>query len=126
MTKPTNAGNQTAAMRERVGDFIGGNVAGERPGPGEHNVSLRPRDGHSKAICHESFGRNVRERLKSRRAGRCGAHFRGIDPESKMREPGLAERHEAGIEVAPHEKQQERDRGVILIQDGVDHGESEV
>lgn len=38
-------------------------------------------------------------------AGGGGAHFRGVDAEAKMREVGLAEGHEASVEVAPDEEE---------------------
>ena len=43
-----------------------------------------------------------------------------------MGEIGLAEGHQAGVEVAPNEEQQERNGGEVLVGDGVDDGEGEV
>src|SRR5437667_12187467 len=55
-----------------------------------------------------------------------GAHFGSADTEAEMREVGLAEGHESRVEVAPDEKQEEGDRGVILIAHGVGDGEQEI
>src|SRR5438445_759468 len=43
-----------------------------------------------------------------------------------MGEIGLAERHEARVEITPNEKKQKGDGGEILIGDGVDDGKAEV
>src|SRR5579883_2003192 len=43
-----------------------------------------------------------------------------------MSEPALAERHEAGVEIPPHEEQEERNRRVVLVRDGVNHGQREI
>ena len=50
---------------------------------------------------------------KSRGTSGGGAHFWGVDAEAEMGEVGLAEGHEAGIQVAPDEKQQEWHGGVV-------------
>src|SRR5580693_4689782 len=59
-------------------------------------------------------------------SGGGGAHFRGVDVEAEMGEIGLSEGHEAGVEVAPDEEEQEGNRGVIFVGDGVDDGAGEV
>ena len=64
--------------------------------------------------------------LKARGAGGSGTHFRGVDAEAQMGEIGLAERHEARVEITPNEKKQEGNGGEILVGDGVDDGEAEV
>src|SRR5713101_2792362 len=58
--------------------------------------------------------------LETGGAGGGGAHFRGVDAEAKVGEVGLAEGHEAGVEIAPDEEQKEGDCCEILIGDGVD------
>src|ERR1700756_2261402 len=59
-------------------------------------------------------------------AGGGGAHFRGVYAEAKMSEVGLAQGHEAGVEVAPDEKQQEGDGREILVGNGVDDRAREI
>src|SRR6266550_203372 len=63
---------------------------------------------------------------EARRAGSGGSHLRGVDSETHTREVGLAEGHRAGVEVTPDEEQQERDGGVVFVEDGVDHRRREV
>src|SRR5882672_9774617 len=59
-------------------------------------------------------------------AGSGGMHFRRVDAEAQPREVSLAERHEARIEIAPDEKQQEGHRGVIFVDDRVDDGHGKI
>src|SRR6266576_6993872 len=63
---------------------------------------------------------------EARGAGSGGAHLRGVDSETQTREVGLAEGHRARVEVTPDEEQQERDGGVVFVEDGVDNGRREV
>src|SRR6267378_6138465 len=63
---------------------------------------------------------------KARCAGSGGTHFRRVDAETQPREVGLAERHEAGVEIAPDEEQQKRHRGVIFVDDRVDDGHGKI
>ena len=69
---------------------------------------------------------NDKSSSEARRAGGGGAHFRGVDTEAEMGEVGLAEGHEAGVQVAPDEEEQEGNRGVILVGDSVDDGAGKV
>jgi phosphate ABC transporter phosphate-binding protein len=64
--------------------------------------------------------------LKAGGAGGGGTHFGGVDAKAEMGEPGLAEGHEAGVEIAPDEEKKERHSGVIFVADGINDGESEV
>src|SRR6266852_4227779 len=59
-------------------------------------------------------------------AGRGRAHFGGVDAETEMREVGLSQGHEAGIEITPHEKKQEGHRGIVFVEDGVEHGKGKI
>src|SRR5215469_9364836 len=63
---------------------------------------------------------------ESRRARSGGPHLGGVHAETQMREVGLRERHQAGVEIAPHEQQQEGHRHVVLVGDGVHHGQRKV
>src|SRR5260370_5885729 len=75
--------------------------------------------------CQPESQYNLRE-SEARCAGSGGTHFRGVDAEAEACEVGLAEGHRAGVEVTPDEEQQERDGGVVFVEDGVDHGRKEV
>src|SRR5205807_2450143 len=57
---------------------------------------------------------------EARSAGCRRAQFGGVNAEAETREVGLAERHAAGVEIAPDEEQQERDGGVVFVPDGID------
>src|SRR6266850_747302 len=59
-------------------------------------------------------------------AGGSGAHFGSVDAETQARKVSLAERHAAGVEIAPNEEQQERHRGVVFIDDRVDDGQGKI
>jgi hypothetical protein len=68
---------------------------------------------------------DTRTPFRNSEAGGAGggrAHLWGIDAETEMGEVGLAEGHQAGVEVAPHKEQQKGHRGVILVANGVDNG----
>src|SRR5882724_10673428 len=71
-------------------------------------------------------GRESNPKLEARRAGGGWAHFRGVDAEAKMREVGLPQGHEAGVQVAPHKEEQEGNGGVVFVEDGVDDGQREI
>src|ERR1043165_2776209 len=64
--------------------------------------------------------------LKAGRSRGWGSNFRSVHPEAQVRKVSLAERHQAGVQVAPHEKQQKRNRGEILVGNRVDHGKSKI
>src|SRR6266446_1003669 len=64
--------------------------------------------------------------LETGGAGGGGTHFRGADAEAEMGEIGLAERHEAGVEITPNEKKQKGNGSEILIGYGVDDSEAKV
>src|SRR5438132_485314 len=78
---------------------------------------------------NDSFSKIRQYRAKeseARSAGSRGTHFGSVDAEAETREVRLAERHRAGVQVAPNEEQQEWNSGVVLVGDGVHDGEREV
>ena len=64
--------------------------------------------------------------LETWRAGGGGADFAGFYAEAEAFEVGLGERHEAGVEIAPHEEQQEGHGGVVFILQRVNYGCGEI
>src|SRR5437879_2899351 len=78
---------------------------------------------------NESFSKERQyypKESEARGAGSRRAHFGGVDAEAEAREVRLSERHRAGVQVAPNEKQQEREGGVVFVGDGVHDGEREI
>src|SRR6267143_4943223 len=63
---------------------------------------------------------------EARCAGSGGTHFRSVDTKTQAREVGLAERHEARVEIAPDEEQQERHGGVVFVDDRVGDGHGKI
>src|SRR5947209_14886196 len=63
---------------------------------------------------------------EARSAGSRWTHFWCVDAEAEAREVRLAERHRAGVQIAPNEEQQERDSGVVFVGDGVHDGQREI
>src|SRR5882762_6604556 len=59
-------------------------------------------------------------------AGGCGPHFWRVHIKTEMREVGLSQGHEAGVEVTPNEKKQERHGRIVFVQNGVQHGEEKI
>src|SRR5712692_3312963 len=82
-------------------------------------MSAELKMGHSTPIIHWRSS-------ETGSAGGGGAHFGCVDAEAETREVRLAERHAAGVQVAPDKEQQERDGGVVLVGDRVDNGEREI
>src|SRR6266404_4878081 len=78
------------------------------------------------STCPGGNSSQSKKESKARRAGSGGTHFRCVDAEAQPREVSLAERHAAGVEVAPNEEQQKRHRGVILVDDRVDDGDGKI
>src|SRR6266436_1592195 len=78
------------------------------------------------STCPSGITSQSKKVSKARCAGSGGTHFRCVDAEAQPREVGLAERHEAGVEIAPDEEQQKRHRGVIFVDDRVDDGHGKI
>src|SRR6267142_7143034 len=78
------------------------------------------------STCPDGITSQSKKVSKARCAGSGGTHFRRVDAETQPREVSLAEGHEAGIEIAPDEEQQERDRGIIFVDDRVDDGHGKI
>ena len=54
------------------------------------------------------------------------AHFWRVYAEAEMGEPGLAEGHEAGVQIAPHKKGQERHGGIVFVGNGIEDCQREI
>src|SRR6267143_3485292 len=78
------------------------------------------------STCPSGITSQCKKVSKTRSAGSGGAHFGSVDAEAQPREVSLAERHAAGVEIAPNEEQQERHRGVIFVDDRVDDGHGKI
>src|SRR6266850_5474799 len=78
------------------------------------------------STCPGGFTSQSKKVSKAWSARGGGTHFRCVDAETQPSEVGLAEGHEAGVEIAPDEEQQERHRGVIFVDDRVDDGHRKI
>src|SRR6266436_8419282 len=78
------------------------------------------------STCPSDITSQSKEVSKARRAGSGRTHFRCVDAEAQPREVGLAQRHAAGVEIAPDKKKQERHRGVIFVDDCIDNGHGKI
>src|SRR6266849_2257225 len=78
------------------------------------------------SACPSGITSQSKKVSKARRAGGGGTHLRRVDAETQPREVSLAERHEAGVEIAPDEEQQKWDRSVIFVDDRVDDGHGKI